>query len=94
MSKVVHLSNSSHAEAKAYCKDRGLRMSDWVASLIEQAIEGLQAAERSDVVLRKKPVKRLDENLGPEEMVPAYAMPPFWARALEWPPSRDEGLPL
>ena len=38
MSKVVHLSNDAHAAAKAYCKENGLKMSDWVASLITKAI--------------------------------------------------------
>jgi len=40
MSKVVHLSDDSHRAAKAYCKENGLRMSDWVGSLIEAAIAG------------------------------------------------------
>ena len=38
MSKVVHLSNEAHAAAKVYCKENGLKMSDWVASLITKAI--------------------------------------------------------
>lgn len=37
MSKVVHLSRSAHERAKLFCSHRGLSMSDWVASLIEQA---------------------------------------------------------
>lgn len=38
-SKVVHLSNEAHSKAKAFCKARGLKMSDWVAALINTAIE-------------------------------------------------------
>jgi hypothetical protein len=38
MSKVVHLSDEAHNKAKAYCKEHGLKMSDWVAYLIEQAL--------------------------------------------------------
>jgi hypothetical protein len=40
MSKVVHLSDQAHNRAKAYCQRRGLKMSEWVASLIERATEG------------------------------------------------------
>ena len=39
MSKVVHLSDQAHHKAKAYCQRRGLKMSEWVASLIERATE-------------------------------------------------------
>ena len=45
MSKVVHLSNEAHAAAKAYCKENGLKMSDWVASLITKAICFIQEPE-------------------------------------------------
>ena len=38
MSKVVHLSDEAHNKAKAYCKRFGLKMSDWVAVLIERAM--------------------------------------------------------
>lgn len=38
MSKVVHLSDDAHNRAKAFCKEHGLKMSDWVAALIEQAV--------------------------------------------------------
>jgi len=40
MSKVVHLSDQAHNKAKAYCQRRGLKMSEWVASLIDRATEG------------------------------------------------------
>ncbi len=45
MSKVVHLSNDAHAVAKVYCKENGLKMSDWVASLITRAITAESAPE-------------------------------------------------
>ena len=45
MSKVVHLSNDAHAAAKAYCKENGLKMSDWVASLITKAMSAVQDPE-------------------------------------------------
>ncbi len=37
--KVVHLSDDAHELAKAYCKDSGMKMSDWVAMLIKRAVE-------------------------------------------------------
>jgi hypothetical protein len=40
MSKVIHLSDDAHAKAKAFCKEHTLKMSDWVAALIDTAIEG------------------------------------------------------
>jgi len=104
MSKVIHLSNEAHAIAKDYCKRNGLRMSDWVASLIEEAIQSPQTrpepaappppeqpiAAAASTVARRKPLERLPEDAqkvrpietaAVEEEVPAYAAPPFWARA-------------
>lgn len=40
MSKVVHLSDHAHNKAKAFCQTRGLKMSEWVASLIDGATDG------------------------------------------------------
>jgi hypothetical protein len=40
MSKVIHLSDDAHAKAKAFCKEHSLKMSDWVAALIDTAIAG------------------------------------------------------
>lgn len=37
MSKVVHLSDDAHASAKRHCQRSGLKMSEWVAVLIERA---------------------------------------------------------
>ena len=78
MSKVVHLSSRAHQRAKVFCREHGLRMSDWVASLINEAV----AKGRTDTLVRtpvqkKKPLKRLDENAQYEPNVPAYSMPPF-----------------
>ncbi len=38
MSKVIHLSDDAHNTAKGFCKQHGLKMSDWVAALIADAI--------------------------------------------------------
>ncbi len=37
--KVVHLSDDAHELAKGYCKESGMKMSDWVAMLIKRAVE-------------------------------------------------------
>ncbi len=85
MSKVVHLSDDAHQRAKDFCKENRLKMSDWVAVLIDDAIaRGHKETERAPVN-RKKPLQRVEERPAPppepvQEGVPAYAMPPFWAR--------------
>ena len=87
MSKVVHLSNDAHALAKVYCKSRGLKMSDWVGSLIIDAIsaqeEPKQPEQPQDVSLpRKKQLPRMDDSVqSTADGVPVYAQPPFWAKS-------------
>ena len=82
MSKVVHLSDEAHAKAKDFCKKHSLRMSDWVAGLIENAISQGQVDTSKAPVAKKKPLQRIEEGGGKvEEDQPAYAAPPFWARA-------------
>lgn len=82
MSKVVHLSDEAHNKAKNFCKEQGLRMSDWVAALIENAIAG-SAPQQAPVagvvaVTKRKDLKRFEE---PEarEVAAVYEAPPFWA---------------
>jgi hypothetical protein len=87
VSKVVHLSNDAHALAKVYCKSRGLKMSDWVGSLIIDAIsvqeEPKPQEQPQDVSLpRKKQLPRVDETVQTtDDGVPVYAQPPFWAKS-------------
>ncbi len=46
MSKVIHLSEKAHARAKMFCKEHSLRMSDWVASLINEIqVSGCHTAD-------------------------------------------------
>jgi antitoxin component of RelBE/YafQ-DinJ toxin-antitoxin module len=42
-SKVVHISDETHERAKKFCKERNIRMSDWVNSLIMERINGPEA---------------------------------------------------
>ena len=84
MSKVVHLTDDAHNKAKDYCKERGLRMSDWVANLIETAIAGdqpLPLPDRPGVmpVAKRRDLRRHDENAGRGDVEAVYAAPPFWA---------------
>ena len=97
MSKVVHLSNDAHALAKVYCKSRGLKMSDWVGSLIIDAIsaqeEPKQPEQPQDVSLpRKKQLPRMDDTVqSTADGVPVYAQPPFWAKS-KTPAEPEEAL--
>lgn len=89
MSKVVHLSDEAHQQAKVFCKERGLKMSDWVATLIHGAIaDGRTDTDARSLVPKKRILERLEAKIqpqpqvhvpAPEEDVPAYARPPFWA---------------
>ena len=69
MSKVVHLSDDSHNKAKEFCKDNRLKMSDWVAALIDDAIANGNTEVARSTVPKKKPMRRVEENI----MVPAWA---------------------
>ena len=82
MSKVVHLAEASHKRAKEFCKAHRLRMTDWVAGLIEEAIlEGRTDPTVRSLAPKKKILERLQ--ITPHEIeepdVPVYAGPPFWA---------------
>ena len=90
MSKVVHLSNDAHAEAKVFCKARGLKMSDWVGSLILEAISAQTQEEvepapvpvqEVPAVPRKKKLPEMDDTVqSADDGTPVYAQPPFWAK--------------
>ena len=92
MSKVIHLSDDAHNKAKAFCKEHGLKMSDWVAALIDAAIAGgdvempIGLPPQEDnvraFVQKKKVLEHYEEqNQTAEDGLPAYAAPPFWAKA-------------
>ena len=87
MSKVIHLSDDAHNKAKAFCKEQGLKMSDWVAALIDTAITGVGDVEQSNednvrVFVQKKKVLEQYEEIPQtaEDGLPVYAAPPFWAQ--------------
>jgi hypothetical protein len=84
MSKVVHLSDEAHRQAKDFCDRHGLRMTDWVANMIRREIALGDPAQRQSHlahVQRSKPMQVYDDRRGAaEDGVPAYAAPPFWAK--------------
>ncbi|RYF11105.1 MAG: hypothetical protein EOO40_03925 [Deltaproteobacteria bacterium] len=83
MSKVIHLSDDAHNQAKAFCKTHGLKMSDWVAGLIDAAIGGESLSGTSSKVLAMVPKKKMVEppaaGVAMGDELPVYAAPPFWA---------------
>jgi hypothetical protein len=80
--KVVHLSTEAHTKAKDFCKQHSLRMSEWVAGLIDDAVaQGRADVNVRSTVPKKKILAKLEESAQagvPEEAVPVYAQPPFW----------------
>ena len=79
MSKVVHLADSAHRRAKEFCKLHGLRMSDWVATLINEAIaKGRTDTNVRALVPKKKILEKLETKPQMDDGVPVYAQPPFW----------------
>ena len=91
MSKVIHLSDDAHNKAKEFCREHSLKMSDWVAALINLAISGeglamaaVTAAEGNvrTFVTKKKALEHIDSTAQmAEDGLPLYAAPPFWAEA-------------
>lgn len=93
MSKVVHLSDDAHNNAKQFCREHDLKMSDWVATLINLAVRGeklsaaasiVAAANLRTLVEKKKLVEPSDiPSQTDAEGLPVYSAPPFWAQANE-----------
>ena len=78
--------------AKAHCREHGLKMSDWVAGLVDAAVAmamggGQQCTSAADdnvraLVQKKKVLEEFEEMPQMvDDDVPAYAAPPFWANA-------------
>lgn len=88
MSKVIHLSDDAHNRAKAFCKMHGLKMSDWVAGLIDAAATRPASVTTGGHVLGMVPKKKFVERPfvdGANEELPVYAAPPFWAAKASGP---------
>lgn len=83
MSKVIHLADDAHKTAKRFCKQHGLRMSDWVATLVDEAISNHPATVIPPVEAATKPKKKVLEKLSSvvqADESPPWQQPPFWKR--------------
>ncbi len=98
MSKVIHLSDPAHNAAKAFCKQHGLKMSDWVADLIADAITNGRVDPRTaprpapaPVAAAPVPQPPPPSNLPPKKKLERYNEParngddvPPWAAPPFW----------
>ena len=73
--KVIHVPDTIHRQAKAFCKQHGLQMSAWVSDLILRAL-GIDPESDPVPVKRGKPLSRLTDSGNGEE---AGADEPFWS---------------
>lgn len=93
MSKVVHLSDDAHNNAKQFCREHALKMSDWVATLINLAVRGeklsaaasIVAAANMRTMVEKKKLAQPSDTPSQTDVdgSPVYSAPPFWAQASE-----------
>ena len=79
--KVVHLSDDAHELAKAYCKDSGMKMSDWVAMLIKRAVEPQpQVTAPAPAPVMSHPAIREVAPRPPEQRSTSFTQPSFTAQ--------------
>jgi hypothetical protein len=80
--KVIHLSDEIHARMKAYCTEHDLVASQWVESLIHNAVSGneeVKRVERESAVVNKK--ERVDFFTPCASSDDPWAKPPFWDKS-------------
>ncbi|MFC1610418.1 hypothetical protein ACFL6C_05625 [Myxococcota bacterium] len=82
MSKVIHLPEDAHRRAKEFCSQHRLRMSDWVGTLIDEAVANIQAqpvtspsGPKKKVLTKLHSVPQTDD-----DGVPMFQKPPFWKK--------------
>jgi hypothetical protein len=102
MSKVIHLSDSAHNAAKAFCKQHGLKMSDWVADLIADAIVTGRVDPRSPprpvpAPVAPAPPPAVQNNAPPKKKLERYVEPgkpgedaPPWAAPPFWTKAQNK----
>jgi hypothetical protein len=80
MSKVIHLSENAHRLAKKFCHQHGLRMSDWVGALIDEASANVEAQPVTPPSTSKKKVLEKLGNMPQTDAhgVPVVEKPAFW----------------
>lgn len=84
MSKVIHLSDQAHNAAKAFCRQHSLKMSDWVADLILDAVNSNRVEPRT--VMRSAPP-------APVSAPVTAAMPAVTVSATAAPKKKLEQIP-
>lgn len=84
--QVIHVDAALHQHAKEYCLTKGIKLKDWVESLMRTALSGqpiepVAASPRIVPPVQFDPVLKktlpVIESLTVEES-PPWARPPFW----------------
>ena len=83
-SKVIHVSDATHARAKKYCSENRIRMSDWLETLINKAISMPGVLEKKKE--KKKKLHNLSAANTGEEV---GSKRPFWEKE----PEVEEAVP-
>jgi hypothetical protein len=81
--KVIHIDADTHRIAKLFCEKNELRMSNWVADLIIEAIVNNKTFVKSvGPITRPVPVPMREPELAPPEkpQEDPWIKDPFWAQ--------------
>ncbi len=83
MSKVIHVPEDVHCQAKKFCTKHELRMSDWVGTLIAEAFAKAQAqhvtppsSPKNKVLTKLRSMPQTDD-----DGVPIFQKQPFWKKS-------------
>lgn len=79
MGQVVHLTDEAHVRAKQFCKDHGLKMSEWVSGLV---LDAIRRGPGGLTLVGPAPVPRRVVVENPEPTLPGnepWSRPPFWS---------------
>ncbi|OGQ77490.1 MAG: hypothetical protein A2289_15065 [Deltaproteobacteria bacterium RIFOXYA12_FULL_58_15] len=84
MSKVIHLPPKAHAQAKKFCTQHNMKMSDWVTTLVNEAVTrsvpSPVIAVEEETARKKKILSKLSSVPQTEDGVPLYEKAPFWKK--------------
>lgn len=80
--KVLHISDELHAQIRAYCANKGIRISDWAEEAVSQAFLTYLEKDRPRVAVVKvekrdlQPLIQEEPHAGPRP----WELAPFWER--------------
>ncbi|OGQ89307.1 MAG: hypothetical protein A2289_24805 [Deltaproteobacteria bacterium RIFOXYA12_FULL_58_15] len=81
---MIHLPAKAHARAKEFCKQHDMKMSDWVTTLVNEAIDRSVPSPVVTVdegsTLKKKILSKLSNVPQTADGVPLYEKAPFWKK--------------